>query len=179
MKTPLLILLLACGLAMADDCATPTLTREIYQDNLVLSWRVTDDCFWWYMQESADGVQWRTYTGQLTYNCPNGDTNACYWYAVTTNAAYSHRLLPIDGSVPAECQERPTLTVVGGRIQWGPTHCQLWMPEVSEDLLAWIPFDGRRREICDYVNGQQVNCIWSIAATNRTQFYRLKLAPGL
>lgn len=179
MKTILTALSLACGLAMADECVTPDLKREIYQGNLILSWRVTGDCFWWYMQESADGIQWRTYTGSLTYNCPI-DTNACFWYTVTTNADYSYRLLPINGSAPAECRERPTLTVVGNRIQWGPTHCQLWMVEVSEDLRTWVPFDGPRNEQCNVVNGQQVNCMWHVLhSVNHTQFYRLRLAPGL
>lgn len=79
-------------------------------------------------------------------------------------------------ALAAECDVQPRLTVTLNRVQWGPTHCQLWMVEVSEDLRTWVPYDARRREICDYVDGQQVNCIWSVPLSNRTQFYRLRLA---
>lgn len=83
-------------------------------------------------------------------------------------------------ALAAECDVQPRLTVTLNRVQWGPTHCQLWMVEVSEDLVTWLPFDGPRNEQCNVINGQQVNCMWHVLHTaNRTQFYRLRLAPTI
>lgn len=84
MKTILSLLLLACGVALADDCPTPRMSVENFNGNLIITWPANHPC--WFMQQSTNLIQWRAYTGPLNKECPDGTATNCYWYAVTAIA---------------------------------------------------------------------------------------------
>lgn len=91
MKTLLIVLLLACGLAMADECDNrPRLTQIFYPNNeepggipvLFVVW--TNMCPFWTMETSSNLVDWQYWPHGRHQICDvtNGQQVNCLWYVI-------------------------------------------------------------------------------------------------